>query len=316
MSVIVTVRNEEETIEDCILSLINQSLPHNFYEVVVVDGDSKDKTTELVQKMSLNSPVKISLIQQEGRGISCARNTGIKYSQGQILVFIDGDAFAHHTWLEEYLKCFNTSDNTVGFIWGPIKVWNDNSKIANLLYQFYYSKIGAHGVNIAFKKTALEAVGSFDECFIGRNDDNVVILKLSKKGYKSTKCDLAIVSHNLPTSINQFLKLELYDGYYKCMVVQKYYTHNEKLIFYSRVILKSLFLAFIIMLALSVISYGVVSIIAFMLVLLGSMFLFTKSLKTKIIYGSDFIAGFFLIFCSSVYRLVGELVGIIKINLK
>ena len=50
ISVVIPSFNEEERIERCLVSLTKQDFPRNDYEIIVVDGGSKDKTREIAEK--------------------------------------------------------------------------------------------------------------------------------------------------------------------------------------------------------------------------------------------------------------------------
>jgi len=54
VSVILLVRNEEKFIEKCLNSIVNQTIPKNLIEVLVIDGNSTDSTPEIVRLYSKN----------------------------------------------------------------------------------------------------------------------------------------------------------------------------------------------------------------------------------------------------------------------
>lgn len=228
ISVVVTVRNEEKTIWKCLTSLTNQTLSKELYEIVVVDGKSTDNTCKIVEEVSINSPAPITLIEQSGSGISNARNTGINCSRGQVIVFIDGDAYAQHDCLEVYYKDSKKNDELTAYMWGRATIANRKNIIASSLYSVYYTLIGAHGANIAYNRSALEKVGCFDENFEGRYDEVAVNLKLLNAGYVSKKAEDAIVEHELPSSSLQFLKLRFKDGIGRRRVHKMYFTGEMK----------------------------------------------------------------------------------------
>jgi len=87
ISVIIAAYNEEDCIEDCLVSITQQT--HPSYEVIVVDDGSTDHTAEIVRRY----PVK--LIQQLHKGPGTARNNGAAQSEGEILVFVDADMVFH-----------------------------------------------------------------------------------------------------------------------------------------------------------------------------------------------------------------------------
>ena len=93
VTVIVPVRNGEQTIQSLLESLQKLDYNRNKVEVIVVDGNSTDKTQEIVKRY----PVK--LIVEKRKGLNVARNTGIKCSKGEIIAFTDSDCIVPPDWL-------------------------------------------------------------------------------------------------------------------------------------------------------------------------------------------------------------------------
>ncbi len=105
VSIVVPSFNSQSTIEQC-LTAIEQSSFHrkhpNKLEVVVVDDGSQDGTWKLLEQMNLHMHVK--RIRQTHCGPSLARNTGIKYAEGEIIIFCDSDIILSFFCIEEMLK--------------------------------------------------------------------------------------------------------------------------------------------------------------------------------------------------------------------
>lgn len=227
LSVIITVKNEEKRIGKCLSSIINQSLQRDLFEILVIDGNSSDDTITIVTGIISNSAGSISLIQQDGKGISNARNTGIRHSKGDILVFIDGDAVADKDCLKEYYDCFQQNSG-IGFAWGTVLLGNPESLVAKLLFASHYPAVGPHGANIAYNGNIIKNSEGFDEDFQGRGDDTVVNLKIRKAGYRSIKCTKSVVYHDLPDSVIHFLQIRYSEGISTRKIFQKYFDSQEK----------------------------------------------------------------------------------------
>ena len=92
-SIVVAAYNVAEYLEECVDSLANQNFPNSEYEVVIVDDGSTDgQTGNLCDQLTSKYEV-VRTIHQENGGLSSARNTGIKESKGDYLLFVDGDDF-------------------------------------------------------------------------------------------------------------------------------------------------------------------------------------------------------------------------------
>lgn len=88
LSIIVPVYNVEEYIEECILSLLRQTLKE--IEIIVVNDGTKDKSIDIVRKFNDN---RIKIINQDNKGLSGARNTGLRVARGEFIAFVDSDDF-------------------------------------------------------------------------------------------------------------------------------------------------------------------------------------------------------------------------------
>lgn len=107
VSVIVTVYNTEKYVEECIVSLINQTYKN--IEIILIDGGSIDNTPEICRKYE-SKYKNIRLVHKENEGVSAARNRGITEATGDYIFFVDGDDWIENNtietlvWLEEENK--------------------------------------------------------------------------------------------------------------------------------------------------------------------------------------------------------------------
>lgn len=99
ISVIVPIYNAENSLEKCLNSILNQTY-YNL-QIILVDDGSKDASLEICEKYRKKDS-RVIVVHQDNGGASSARNTGISYSNGEFVSFIDSD-----DWIEsetyEYL---------------------------------------------------------------------------------------------------------------------------------------------------------------------------------------------------------------------
>lgn len=88
ISVIVPAFNCEDTIEECLDSILLQSMSN--IELIVIDDGSIDNTYELVKRKAAEDS-RVIFIRQENAGPSAARNRGIEAARGEFLNFVDSD---------------------------------------------------------------------------------------------------------------------------------------------------------------------------------------------------------------------------------
>lgn len=88
LEVIIPVYNVEEYLEECINSILTQQTNFNFHIIIINDGSS-DNSRNLLRKYEQD--YRISIYDQENKGFSGARNTGLNYAQGKYIMFVDSD---------------------------------------------------------------------------------------------------------------------------------------------------------------------------------------------------------------------------------
>lgn len=90
ISVIIPVYNVEKYLEQCINSLLNQTLKD--CEFIFVNDGSRDNSKEIIEKYKALDD-RIILINQENQGVSIARNNGLNVAKGEYVGFVDADDY-------------------------------------------------------------------------------------------------------------------------------------------------------------------------------------------------------------------------------
>lgn len=105
VSIVVPVYNVENYVSKCIQSIFRQTFKN--YELIVVNDGSTDNSLSKLQKFSDN---RLKIINQKNKGLSGARNTGIKRAIGKYITFIDSDDWISEDYLEvmvSYARKYN-----------------------------------------------------------------------------------------------------------------------------------------------------------------------------------------------------------------
>lgn len=97
VTVIVPAYNVEKYIGKCIDSLLEQRYKN--YEMIIINDGSCDNTGEICEEYARREK-RITVIHTENRGVSEARNLGLKKANGEYIVFVDSDDFVSENYLE------------------------------------------------------------------------------------------------------------------------------------------------------------------------------------------------------------------------
>ena len=213
ISVIVCSYNGARTIRDCFEGLLTLEYPN--FEVIVVDDGSTDGTAAMAHEYGFR------LISTENRGLSSARNTGLAAATGEIVAYIDDDAWPDPHWLMYLAATFLSTDH-VG-VGGPNIPPGGDGPIAECVanapggpvHVLLSDREAEHipGCNMAFRRTALEAIGGFDPQFRTAGDDVDLCWRLQQQGWTIGFSPGAMVWHHRRNSIRTYWKQQ--QGYGK-----------------------------------------------------------------------------------------------------
>ena len=206
ISVVLCSYNGERTIIECLEGLSRLAYPA--YEVVLVDDGSTDRTAEIA------SGYDVRLISTVNRGLSAARNEGLRAARGEIVAYIDDDAHPDRDWLTHLAWAFMTSAHAG--IGGPNVAPTDDGPVANLvalapggpIHVLRSDEVAEHipGCNFAFRAEALRGVSGFDPNFRVAGDDVDLCWRLQRQGKTLGFSHGALVWHRRRGSIRAYLR--------------------------------------------------------------------------------------------------------------
>ena len=181
ISVIIPTFNEEENIAQCLVSLSHQNIPRTDYEIIVVDGGSKDSTCEIAKKYA------DQVFVQTSKKVGGARNDGVKVAKGDIVATTDADCILPPHWIKTLTEDFKDPD--IVQIYGPVYPIEEgignrfSLLLANTFARIgYYSKTFYYtlGCNTAFRKDAFNRAGMY-RC-IDAGDDLEIAMRMKDEG--------------------------------------------------------------------------------------------------------------------------------------
>ena len=205
VSIVIPMYNNEETIAECIESLLNQT--YRNLEIIVVDDGSTDDSYQIVKKY----PIKVFRL-ETNYGPSRARNFGIKIANGDIIIFVEADAKYSSNYVEIIIKPLNNTE-IGGSIAGGRIVWSDKN---NVLVRYWNTRFGEAIIAVtieglrpvigawAFRKEIFDKVGLYDET-LKCGEDVDFVNRIKKAGYK-----IAAITYSNTSSERVLIETESY----------------------------------------------------------------------------------------------------------
>lgn len=212
VSIVICTYNREQYLPECLEHLKNQTEKPEYFEIVLIDNNSKDSTAAICKKFIEDNPkLDVTYAIEMGQGLSFARNTGIATAKGDVICFIDDDGFAVPEYVATVRK-FAEDSKYKGYIAFGGKVvprYNEGmepkwlSKYIDGLVSCVdlgqevkpFTKKYPVGCNMIFRKEFFEQHGGFNTDLQTRSDDKFVFIKLKAAGLKTLYIPTLEVEH-------------------------------------------------------------------------------------------------------------------------
>jgi GT2 family glycosyltransferase len=222
VSVVVCTYNGARTLDQCLRGVDRLDYPD--YEVIVVDDGSTDDSSDIARRFD------VRLIQTENLGLSNARNVGLRAASGEIVAYIDDDAYPDEDWLTYLVEAFDRSEHAgVG---GPNLPPPSDPPLADCVahapggptHVLLSDTLAEHipGCNMAFRRDRLLEVGGFDAQFRIAGDDVDICWRMHERGWTLGFSPSAVVWHHRRGSIRAYLRQQLNYGRAEAMLERKW----------------------------------------------------------------------------------------------
>ncbi|HYU90699.1 MAG TPA: glycosyltransferase family 2 protein [Gemmatimonadales bacterium] len=233
VSVIVPCRNEERYIARCLDSIMATDYPADRLEVLVVDGESEDRTRAILGEYVARYPI-IRVLDNPGRIQPIALNIGIRAATGEILMRMDAHALYPKNYISDLVAALQTTgaDNVGGvLVTAPARETPIGRAIAIALSQPFgvgnaYFRIGVRQQRwvdtVAFfccRRETFERVGLFDER--QRDEDSEFNARLIRHGGRVLLVPNVVARYYARETVRQVARMYHQYGYSKPLVVRK-----------------------------------------------------------------------------------------------
>lgn len=197
VSVIIPTRNEEEFIIQTLDSIIEQDYPSQLMEVIIADGESDDKTCDLILDYIKNHP-NVSLINNPERTVPYALNYAIEKSKGDIIIRLDAHAKYSVNYVSRLVReLVRLKADNVGGVWETTPVNDSLVALSIALATSHPLGIGNASYRLenktikevdtvpfgCFTREVFDKIGLFDTDLI-RNQDDEFNGRIIKNGGK------------------------------------------------------------------------------------------------------------------------------------
>jgi len=234
ISIVLPCRNEERYIGACLDSILATTYPLDRIELLVVDGESEDRTREIVAEF-VRRHSGVRLLENRRRITPAALNVGLRAATGEIILRMDAHVVYPINYIPRLVDALLTSDadNVGGII---VTLPADGSTMARaiavgLSHPFgvgnAYFRIGVGAPRWVdsvpfgcFRREVFDRIGLFDEELI-RNQDDEFNLRLIKFGGRILLLPDVVSYYFARRSLSDLSRMYYQYGYYKPLVARK-----------------------------------------------------------------------------------------------
>lgn len=293
ISIIIPVRNEENYIKECIESILNFDYPKELLEVIFVDGDSNDRTIDII-KLYQKDYYFIKILKNNRRIVPISMNMGIVEASGDYVCRLDAHAKYPVNYISKLLEWSQklNADNVGVVCETNIKsqtnvaksikfVMSDKFGIGNSLFRIGIKEaLEVDTVPFGFfKKSVFEKIGLYNERLVRTQD-----LELNKR-LKNNNGEIYLIPDIKCTyypreNYNSFFRNRFETG--RWVILSAYFTNSMKSISIRHIVPLIFCLILITFFLLGFLKKNFLSI--YISLFSYSIFLFFRSLRIKKIY--------------------------------
>ena len=198
ISVVIPTHRRDDGLRRALEGVLSQDFGAGF-EVVVVDDARSPSTPLVVAAAAATHPgSRLTLLQGAGRGPAAARNLGWRATRGDVIAFLDDDAYpANDRWLRAGYEAF--ADPRVDGVSGAVRVPVNDPPTDFQRNVQHLETAPFVTCNAFYRRSALERVGGFDEAFtVPFREDSDLQFRVEALGGALVRCEEAVVVHPAP----------------------------------------------------------------------------------------------------------------------
>lgn len=161
VSVIIPAYNQAQYLPDALDSVLAQTYTN--WETIIVDDGSPDNVAEIAARYS-GCDSRIKFLHTDNYGLSAARNTGAAHSDGEYLVFLDGDDKIAPEYIENCVKALQ-SDSYIKVAAPQMQCFGIHQQIWPVVYEDYAQLLINNPLyaTAAMRRADFDAIGGYDE---------------------------------------------------------------------------------------------------------------------------------------------------------
>lgn len=203
VSIIITTKNEETTIEKLLISIRNQT--YSNFEIIIVDNYSTDNTSKIAKKYNVTFLL-------GGPERSAQRNLGAKEARGDFLFFLDADMELSPKVVLDCTKRIS-EERLDGIVIPEQSKWVNFWGQVKAFERSFYNEKGDPITDAArfFSKKVFNKVGGYDETITGPEDWDLPD-RVREKGFKIGRSTEMIYHHEQDISLVTLFKKKFYYG--------------------------------------------------------------------------------------------------------
>jgi len=210
VSAIVPTHNRKDLLLRLLDSLLQQTLPVEAYEIIVVCNRVTDGSDEAVASLCQRHP-RLRVLEQAQGGPAAARNAGAKVAKGRYLAFTDDDCVVSRAWLKELVETLNRFV-AVGVEGRTVTIPSLCTPLTHQMESNARAFV-APTCNVAYRRDAFEEIGGFEERFpFAHNEDADLAWRIEALG-PFCYAPEALVIH--PPRPESFKKMVLWVRYFE-----------------------------------------------------------------------------------------------------